>query len=65
MMGDYILTCLDLEKYDKPITLFGANGSDYNNYLEIALVPCIEGEGDCRVGDFRKDGKIDKRDLWD
>ena len=65
------MTCLDFEKYDKqnkykkPIILFGANGADYNDYLEIALVPCKEGEGDCRVGDFRKEGKIDKRDLWD
>ena len=59
--------CLDLDKYGKPIKLFGDFDSDVNQYLDLKLRPCDEQDPNCRVGDFRDKvtGRMNTRALWD
>ena len=60
--------CLDLDKYGKPIKIFGSFDSDVNEYLSLILRPCNETDyPNCRVKDFRDKvtGVMDTRALWE
>ena len=60
--------CLDLEKYGKPIEIFGNFDSDANKYLSLKLYPCNETDDpNCRIRDFRDKvtGVMDTDALWD
>ena len=60
------MMCLDLVKFEKPITIFGGHDSDKMQWLDLQFAPCNEEDPDCRVKDFRdkETGLMNTDALW-